>query len=90
MQCNGLNCPTIQKPSEYRFLFTPHNMSANNSATCVFSTLSQVSINHRWPDQCETFNYCCDKWQRHLAGFVEQMISVIAVGECAMIHNDKS
>lgn len=73
------------------FLFTPHNMSANHSATWVFSTQFQVRwINHRWPDQCETFNYCCDKWRRHLAGFAEQIISMIAVGECAMIHNDKS
>lgn len=81
---------TMLISSEWSSSLTSHNMLATSGATCVFPTLFWVRCtNHRWPDQCETFNYCCDKWQRHLAGFAEQMISVIAVGEYAMIHTDK-
>lgn len=66
-----------------------HNTSSNEN--CDFSALFQVSrISHRWPDQCETLNYCCDKQQRHLERFAVQTSPLIAAGECAMMHIDKS
>lgn len=80
---------TASKPVDTSFLFTPDHIFQKK--TCVFSILFQVGrISHRWPDQCETFNYCCDKQQRHLEGFAVQTSPLIAVGECAMIHIDKS
>lgn len=83
-----LSC--AQKISLLRQAFCLLQTTSSNE-NCDFSTLFQFShVSHRWPDQCETFNYCCDKQQRHLEVSAVQTSLLIAVGECAMIHVDKS